>query len=328
MKICALGAYGRRRGWPGFPWDGQYRAWKALGHEMMLVNIRNEIGDYKGLRDRLLAFEPELVWIDLKDGLPFLIRLCNDIRMRTFRTLYWFRDLRAPEGVQTPIPIKAPRIEPKDMWGLLDCLFLVAGGELLQQHQQAYKVPRACFMPMMAVPEVMYRRDVPQVHDVVFTGNMDGSLWHRGRTALIKRMSKRYSVGIRNNAIVDLAEFNSSGKIVFGAGVVGEEPQFQPLYCTSVRFWLTLACGSCYVCQWFPGIERLARNHEHLVWWEDEWELYQVLDYYLAHDEERERIGRNAQMLAHDKHNHITRIQNILDFAEGKVDGFQGFLDD
>lgn len=327
MRICALGAYGRRHGWPGFPWDGQYRAWKALGHDVMHVDIRGEGKNYEDLRDRLLAFAPELVWIDLKDGLPFLIRLVGDVGVRTFRTLYWFRDLRAPEGVSTPVPIKPPRVDPEKVWGLIDCLFLVAGGELLHQHQQAYKVPRACFMPMFCVPEVSYRRDVPQVHDIVFTGGMDGSLWHRGRTRLIKRMSKRYSVRVRNNAIVDLAEFNSSGKIVFGAGVVGEEPAFQPLYCTSVRFWLALACGACYVCQWFPGIDRLVRNHEHLVWWKDERELYQVLDYYLAHDEERERIGRNAQALAHDKHTHVERIQNILDFVEGKVDSFRGFID-
>ena len=327
MRICALGAYGRRHGWPGFSWDGQFRAWKDLGHDVMHVDIRSEGKDYEDLRDRLLAFEPELVWIDLKDGLPFLIRLVDDIGKRDFRVLYWLRDLRAPEGTSSPVPVKPPKVKLEKIRGLIDYLCLVAGGKLLLQHQRMYEVPRVCFMAQFCVPPVIYRRDVPQVHDIVFTGGMDLSIWHRGRTKLIRRMCDHYSVKVRNNAIKDLSEFNSSGKIVFGADVVGEKPEFQPLYYTSQRFWQALSCGSCYVCQWFPGIERLARNHEHLVWWKDERELYEVLDYYLAHDEERERIGRNAQVFACDKHTHIKRIQNIFDFMEDENVGFQGFID-
>lgn len=337
MKICGLGAFGHRKGRPGQDWDSHCRAWETLGHDTMLVNIRRwsthkdflrDVEYYEDLRDRVLAFEPDLLWMALKDGLSFLIRFVEDVGRRDFRAVLWFRDLRVPEGVDSPVPVKPPTIDPKQAWGLIDYLFLSSGGKLLQQYQRAYKVPRVCFMPHTVVPEIMCPQDVPQKRDIVFTGGMDELLWHRGRTRLIKRMSTRYSVEARSNIFRKLAEFYSSSKIVFGADVVGEDPAFNPMYYTSNRIWLAMACGSCYVCQWFPGIDRLARNHEHLVWWKDEQELYEVLDYYLAHDEERERIGYNARALILDKHTHIKRMQNIFDFMEGKVDDFQGFLDD
>lgn len=335
MRICALGAYGRRRDWPGFPWDGQYQAWNELRHDTMLVDIPRwrtykhflqSSEYYENLRDRILAFEPDLLWIDLKDGLPVLIKLVEDTGRRNFRTFYWFRDLRAPEGTDSPVPVKPPTIDPERVHGLIDCMCMTSGGEVLQQHQRAYSIPRTCFMPTMIVPEIMCHRDVPKTHDIVFAGSMNTLMWHRGRTKVIERMSERFSVTVRSNAFRDLPEFNSSGKIVFGADFLDLGPAFNALYYTSARFWLSLACGSCYVCQWFPGIERLAHNHEHLVWWKDERELYEVIDYYLAHDEHRKRIGRNAQALAHDKHTHVKRVQNILDFVEGKVDDFQGFI--
>ena len=87
-----------------------------------------------------------------------------------------------------------------------------------------------------------------------------------------------------------------------------------------------MGCGAFYICQWFPGIEKLAENDKHLIWFKTENELLEKVDYYLEHKEEREKIRMNAQELAHSKHTFVHRIQNMFDIINGKANGFYGFL--
>lgn len=323
-RICALGAYGVRYNELGYDWDGQARAFKKLDVETLLLDIRQE-KDFGSLKEKVLGFHPDILWIALKDGLPFLIKLKKELGKLDFKVVYWFRDLRGIEGVKSNLPIKSPKIDPIDIQGVIDYVFLSSAGQI-EDYKRIYGVNKVYFMPDFCSPEFMHKVDVKEKYNIVFTGGLEREVFHGGRTRLIRNLMRHYNLQVRNNILNNIAEFYSSSKIVFGADVIGKDKDFQPYLYTSNRFFIALACGSFYLCQYFPGIEKLAENHKHLVWFKNEKELYDLIDYYLEHDKERKAIGRNAQELAHSKHANITRIQNILDIIDGKTEEFYGFI--
>jgi len=88
-----------------------------------------------------------------------------------------------------------------------------------------------------------------------------------------------------------------------------------------------MSCGSVYLTMRFPGIELFAGNKEHLLWFEDYNEMFELVDFYVKNDKERRKIGDNAQALARSKHTTVHRFQNMIDILEGKTEKFYGFLE-
>lgn len=327
MRIAALGFYSLRFGRSrGALWDARVRAFEKFGHENLLIDIRLE-KDYKILMDRVLNFKPDILWMDLKDGLQFLIYLVEQTSRRDFLTVWWLGDLRAPENFPSPVPVKHPRVDLGRIQGLIDFFFLTNSGPFLKAYRRIYGINHAYFMPHPLCPEVFHSLDLEKRYELSFAGGMSNIIYHRERTKLIRRLQRELKLFVTTAWGEQLAELYSRSKLVFGANVIDEDPEFQPELYTSSRFQIAMACGACHLCQWFPGIERLVRNHEHVVWWKTEAEIPELLDYYLAHDEERERIAANAEKLAHSHWSYSAIFQDMFDVINGGTEGFRGFLD-
>ena len=67
---------------------------------------------------------------------------------------------------------------------------------------------------------------------------MDKRIFHKKRTELIKRISRRYSHLIGNNVTNNISEFYSSAKLAFAADVINEGNEFQPYLYTSNRLFI------------------------------------------------------------------------------------------
>ncbi len=323
-RICAVGAYDIRYDYLGFHWDGQARAFQELGYETLLLNVRGS--DYNTLREEILKFQPDILWLGLKECLPFVKFIEKDMKAIQCKVIYWFCDLRGIEGIKGDLPLKPPVVEFNEFKGVLDFVFLSNYGQV-EDYKKITGIENVFYMGRSCSKAFHRRVSMKENFDIAFAGGMDRSVFHRERTALIKKMSKLYNVTIRNDAMNHISEFYSSAKIAFGADVIDEGDEFQPYLYTSNRLFIALACGACYVCQWFPGIEKLAENHKHLVWFKEEKELFEQLDYYLKNDKARETIRRNAQAWAYGAHTHLHRVENILDIIDEKTKNFYGFLE-
>jgi len=323
-KICAIGAYSIRYDELGFHWDGQIRAFHSLGYNPLFLDIRRDT--YKNLREKIIEFNPDILWLGLKDCLPLIERMEKDLKKMRCTVVYWFCDLSGIEGLGGALPLKNPIIDPNKIGDLLDYIFLSNTGQI-GAYKKGYNVKNVYYMPQACTPAFMHKVPAYKACEVGFAGSLGNNVFHQERSKLLKNLSKKYKVHIKNDVRNNIAQFYASSKIVLGAGAIGQGSEFYPELCTSNRFFVALGCGLFYLCQWFPGIEKLAKNHEHIVWFKNENELFELIDYYIAHEKKREEIGENAQELANSKHTYVHRIQNMLDIIDAKTDGFDGFLE-
>ncbi len=304
-RICAIGQYmlWRYRGL-GFDWDAGPRSFEKLGMEYLLVEGMRNI-DTQKIKEAILSFKPHYLLVILKDTLPIVREMKKELKTIGTRVIYWFCDPEHPKK--------------EDLSDIIDTMFLTNRGQI-DEYKSAYNLKRVFYMPQGFDPYVQHRLNLPQVYDVGFAGAISRELLHRSRRELINTLQARYNVKTSNSVRNNIAEFYSQSKTAFGASDFDYE-----LY-TSNRFFVALGCGACYVTKKFKGIELLAENKKHLLHFETKEEMLDLMDYYLSHDSEREKIRDAASKLALAKHTNEYRMRNILDIMEGKTESFYGFL--
>lgn len=309
-------AHPRRYLQPGRQYDGITRAFEHFGIEYQPVNVRAPDFDLEQTARSVFDFGASTWWIRAKEGLAFLAWWHKQGYPKPETVVYHFVDLRAPEGVTSVWPIKAPVIDPQSVHGLIDVLFLV-NTEQLEQYKQAYQIPRAYFLPQFYVPEVLKPIDTPKVYDVGFVGGMGDTPLHSERTRVLLSLKER--LGDRMCIIesgcygADLALFYSQCKIVLGASI---DPDNVAHY-TSDRMAYALGCGAFYLYRWFPGCQDLVPVLTAESW-RDERELQLSVDYYLAHNELREAIAKRGHQLALERYTHLEVIGYALETLRGE----------
>ncbi|MBU4312026.1 MAG: glycosyltransferase [Candidatus Omnitrophica bacterium] len=304
-KICAIGQYmlWRYKGL-GFDWDSAPRCFEKLGMEYLLIDGMRNL-EFKKIREAIVSFRPDYLLVILKDTLPIIKEMKEDLKSMGTRVIYWFCDPEHPKK--------------EDMSDVINTMFLTNRGQV-EEYKNAYNLKKVFYMPQGFGPYAQHRLELPEIYDVGFAGAISSAPLHRTRKELIDAMSRRYNVKTNNAVRNNIAEFYSQSKTVFGASDFNSE-----LY-TSNRFYVALGCGACYITKKFQGIELLAKNKEHVLWFEDKKELFDILDYYLSHDSERNMIREAASKLAMERHTYEHRLRNILDIVEGRTKSFYGFL--
>ena len=87
-----------------------------------------------------------------------------------------------------------------------------------------------------------------------------------------------------------------------------------------------MACNCCFLTNYFKGLNLLAENEKHLLWYNNKKDLINIIKKYLSNKILREKIGQNARKLAKQKHNYIYRIKNIIDIINNNTEEFYGFI--
>jgi len=304
-RICAIGQYMMiRYNQLGFDWDGLPRAMDELGYDYVLLEgMRNM--DYKTLHKAILSYKPDYVFLMLKETLPVLFDISKELKRIGTKTIFWFTD-----------PDESWNM---DLGGILDFMFLSNTGQI-EKYKKAFNIENIYFMAQPCTPSIMHHCNLPEIYDIGFTGALSRASLHDTRREVLKDLSKKYNVAVRNNVRNNVSEFYSQAKIIFGASNFKYE-----LY-TSNRIFVAMSCAAAYLTNKFQGIERLFENRKHVLWFDDYREARPMVDYYLKHDSERRKIGENAARLAHSKHTYRERLKNIFDIVEGRTDSFYGFL--
>jgi len=288
----------------GFGWDEIPRAMDELDIDYLLLDGTRNM-DKKALQKAILDYRPDYILLILKETVPLLFDIILQLKKMGTKVLYWFSD---PEQ-----PLK------QDLSSAIDVMFLTNRGQL-DEYREAYSLKRVYYMPQGISPYSMYRRNIPEIFDVGFTGAVSKVPLHSTRRKIFDEIGRRYIFVARNNVRNNIPEFYSQSKIVLG----GSDFDYE-LY-TSNRFYVALGCGACYLTKKFKSIELLAENRKHMLWFENQRELFDILDYYVTHDSERSAIRKRAEKWALERHTYAHRIKNMLDIAEGKTEKFYGFI--
>ncbi len=306
-KICALEQYLMfRYSRLGFDEDGLPLAIEKLGYDCLPLEAMRNM-DYKVLQNAVLSYKPDYIILRLKEVLPVLYDIKNDLKKLGTKVIFWFTDPTHPEP-------------DTDLSDVVDIMFLSNRGQL-EEYKKAYNLKRVYFMAQSYMPNAFHRIGIPELFDIAFTGALSKDSIHSTRRLMLEQLSRKYKVEVRNNVRNNVAEFYSQSKLVFGTSNF-------PYDCyTSNRFFVAMGCGSVYLTPKFSGIELMARNKEHLLWFKDYPEMFELVEYYLKNDTQRRKIGENAQRLAQAKHTTVHRVKNMIDILEERTEKFYGFLD-
>jgi len=80
----------------------------------------------------------------------------------------------------------------------------------------------------------------------------------------------------------------------------------------SDRIYKILGCCSFCLTQPIPGLEQLFQDGKHLVVFDGYEDLCSKIEYYLKHEEEREKIAKQGQQEVLEKHTISTRVREYL----------------
>jgi len=156
---------------------------------------------------------------------------------------------------------------------------------------------------------ILYDRE--KVNDIIFVGNDV----FKTRVLLLNSLKEKYGdrfrrFGHSNDTVVrnlPLNELYASTKIVIG------DSQPSPKYWSN-RIYETLGRGGFLLHPKVEGIEEEFEDGNHLVLYErDNMEdLYSKIDYYLTHDEEREKIRKAGHELVKNKYTYTDRCRDLM----------------
>lgn len=122
---------------------------------------------------------------------------------------------------------------------------------------------------------------------------------------------------VRND---DLNQLYAKAKVVVGDSVCLPDGEFRHTYYWSDRVYETIGRGGFLIHPYIKGLEEEFTDGETIVFYNygDFENLKQRIDYYLEHDEEREKIRRAGQEFVKNNATYNDRLTQMLDIIELK----------
>ncbi|WMJ89109.1 CgeB family protein [Anaerocolumna sp. MB42-C2] len=100
----------------------------------------------------------------------------------------------------------------------------------------------------------------------------------------------------------------SSAKIALGIQQVATSKTY-----VSTRTYEALGCGAFHITQYSQGVEYYFKKGVHLEWSNSAEEILELVDYYLTHENEMEKIALNGQREVNEKHRLVHRARTVMD---------------
>ena len=308
VKVLLLGIYSMRYTFlSNARWDSQARAFEKLGFQTKIIDLEDEFYGY--VINVIKKYNPEILWVGGKEGGAFLNANANFFKGHKYKVVYWLWDIITPKYF--------------DFKNIIDYMFVTSKGEI-PLYKKTYNLEKVYYIPVAIMPEILCRNKfIKERYDVGFAGQLNlKNPFYAERTKTLNWIKKNYKVKFTHNIYNYVTEEYQQSKIIFAG-----DPYFKDLELyASNRPYIALACGSCIITNYFKGLEKLAVNKKHLLWYNNMEELEHLLDEYLSNNTLREEIRQNAEKLAREKHNYVARISNMLDIINQKTEDFYGFL--
>ena len=183
------------------------------------------------------------------------------------------------------------------------------------QRRAAERLPRAHWVPLGCDPQIHRPGGGAVQYDLAFVGT-DGGV---PRKFLLQEIRERYA-----KRFIGRAPFDQMADI-YGRSRIG----FHYIECTSplkdhvsMRVYEVLASGTLLLANAlepgaFDGVG--LRDREELVVYRTPRELFELADYYLAHDAERRRIATAGQRVVLERHTYRHRAEQIIEIARKEL---------
>lgn len=305
-KIVLLGNYALRYTYLiNARWDTQARAFERLGYNILILDIKDN--SFNFILKRIKLFNPDILWTGGKLVIEFLKENHKFFEKSKIKVIYWLWD------VKTPITY--------DFRDIIDYMFVTTKDDI-PKYQQTYNIDNLYWMPASITPEIIQKNEfIEEIYDIGFAGSLD-KRFHKKRTEIVEFIQQHFNVKFFSIIYNNLPEYYSQCRIVLG----GSPDQKDLELYMSNRIFVCMACSSCFLTNYFKGLKLLAENEKHLIWYNTKEEIVSLIKKYLSNQQLRENIGKNARILAEEKHNYLSRIENMLDIINGKTNKFYGFI--
>jgi len=275
---------------------------------------------YKKKADELLIkylvnYQPDIVLICFPRGLDYasIIEMKNNWP----KAVYIGNDNDAWPKLQ-----KSPKIQTAKAF---DILTATNNGRYLQDYRDA-GVPFCVFMPNMCDPDIDHRYEVSEEWktDILWTGKAKhhADSTETLREELVERLSQ-----LPNCTLYGCRRRPKIGGINYLYAISGARIGVNVNAVNSVKLYhsdrLThyLACGTCVLAKKVPDSDLLFEDGVHLRYFDTVEEFFELADWYLEHEAEREKIARAGMQRAHTEFNCEKIAQYLLDVVEkGRYD--------
>jgi len=159
-------------------------------------------------------------------------------------------------------------------------------------------------------PEIHKRLNMDRVYDIGFVGT-DGGV---PRKFYLQEILERYPGSLIGPADYrEMSRIYSSCKIGFSLAIRGE--------CFTMRNYEIMACGAMLLMKRLrdDSAEKLGFvDKKHLVIFDRPNDMFELIEYYLKHREERESIAENGYRLVIEKHTYMRRAGEIVDIVKDR----------
>jgi len=166
------------------------------------------------------------------------------------------------------------------------------------------------WLPVACDPQIHKKLNVPKIYDIGFVGTDGKEGW---RKILLKELGRRYpKSSLGPAAYTEMGRIYSASKIGFNYSIRND---------VNMRMFEVLSCGALLLTNRIKknGFDELFEDGKHLVAYRSRKQLFRLIDYYLAHDKEREEIAGNGHQLVTKHHTYEIRTTKMLDFIKQKL---------
>lgn len=284
-------------GWP-IPFFVERRE-KAKAFEIMLKQIRRYHPDLL-IICALKYFNPAMIQ-EIRGAAPSAVLVGRDADLYPFGVVpKWFQILK-----------------------MLDLAIVTNAGEWMQCFQEA-GVPRCAFLPCPCDPDI--QRPYPELDEkwkseILFIGKEQHSNFpfrqQEERCQILDRLRKRKGAklygcfGFPTLDGVEVFWAVSGAKIALSINTINTVRMYH-----SDRLINCLACGAFTLAKRVPDSDLLFEDGKHLRYFDAADEFFELADWYLTHDEERERIARAGMEHAHREFNCTKMARHLMDLIE------------
>ncbi|MCX7855698.1 MAG: glycosyltransferase [Anaerolineae bacterium] len=185
----------------------------------------------------------------------------------------------------------------------------IAQKDYLERFQRAVGHDQVYWLPLAAAPDVHRDHALPRIYDVGFVGNVTRAHRKTARARRLRLIAERFRTNdfYRVYMPEEVGRVYSQSRIVFNCSIAGD---------VTMRVFEGTACGALVLTDAIAnGLDELFEIGREIVVYQDDKDLLEKIVYYLAHDDERERIARAGQERTLREHTYVHRMQMLVNIV-------------